>query len=577
MAPPTPPERRRLLSLLPAGLVALGLVGHGLADKAWTTFIAYQTPFAFKNPHAFAPPPLVDQVVIVVVDGLAYHASRAMPFLNELRRQGADADCRAGLPSLSLPGRAVLMTGAWQEIHGQATNFNPRPLTVEHLFQTARRKGLRTALAAGPGVHTLFGPWIDERVVYSRLDPADSHDLTKLEAELRWMGEATRALLREKNPNLFVLDFTITDNAGHDWGAASPRYQAAAQAVDEEIQRLAPEMDLRRSVLVITADHGHTPTGGHGGPEESVIHVPLVLVGGPVRPGSTGVAEQVDLAPTAAALLGIDLPASSQGRPLLEFLDLTPAARRPVLESLYQQRENFVAQYVAWVSGRPPARPRASGLARAQSIEAGLGPVEQQAQMARDRRLEDEQRSRVGALLAFLLLPVIPLAGLRALRLFSDAELSLAILAATVATLLYHWLFPVVGLDYSFSAVNRDEYLGAFFAKDMALAAAACAVTVMMASAWMERRLRGAPALALARVAWLAAAVLGYLFLVRMGFVYWRNGVFLRWHMPDQYWGFSFYLDALALTAVAFGGIALPLLAWLAARLVRLTASSPRP
>jgi hypothetical protein len=75
-------------------------------------------------------------------------------------------------------------------------------------------------------------------------------------------------------------------------------------------------------------------------------------------------------------------------------------------------------------------------------------------------------------------------------------------------------------------------------------------------------------------VAWLAAAALGYLFLVRMAIVYWRNGVFLRWHMPDQYWGFSFYLDALALMAVAFVGIALPLLAWLAARLTRVTASS---
>ena len=575
MAVPPRPARRGLLVLLPAGLIALGFLGRGLAEKAWHAFTTYQTPFAFKNPHALAPPRLVDQVVIVVVDGLAYHASRSMPFLNELRRQGADADCRAGLPSLSLPGRAVLMSGAWPEIHGQATNFNPKPLRVENLFQTARRKRLRTALGAGPGAQMLFGPWIDERVVYGRLDPADSHDLPRLEAELRWMGEATRALLREKKPNLFVLDYSITDEAGHAWGASSSQYRSAAQAVDEELQRLAPEMDLRRSVLVVTSDHGHMPTGGHGGPEEAVIHVPLVLVGGPVRPGSTGAAQQVDIAPTVAALLGIEIPASSQGRPLLELLDLTPAARRTVLESLYQQRESFVAQYVAWVSGRPAVLPRASGLTRAQSIEAGLGPVEQEAQIARDRRLDEEERSRVGALLAFLLLPVIALGALRALRLFSNAELSLGVLAAIAATLLYHGLFPILRLDYSFSAVNRDEYLGAFFAKDMALAAAACAVAVMAAAIWMERRLRPAPPVALARVAWLAAAALGYLFLVRMAIVYWRNGVFLRWHMPDQYWGFSFYLDALALTAVGFVGIALPLFAWLAARLTRVTASFP--
>ena len=562
---------RGLLVLLPAGLVALGLLGRALATRAWTSFTTYQTPFAFKNPRAIAPPRLVGQVVIVIVDGLAYHASRSMPFLNELRRQGADVDCRAGLPSLSLPGRAVMLSGSWPEIHGQATNFNPRPLTVETLFQTARRKGMRTALAAGAGAQTLFAPWIDERVVYGRLDPADSRDLPKLEAELRWMGEVTRALLREKRPDLFVLDFSITDDAGHGWGAASPQYQEAAQAVDEEIQRLAPEIDLRRSVLIVTADHGHTPRGGHGGPEESVMHVPLVLVGGPVRPGTTGVAEQIDLAPTVSTLLGIEIPASSQGRPLLDLLDLAPEARRRALESLRQQRESFVAQYVAWVSGRPPASPRASGLARAQTIEAGLGPLEQEVQLARDLRLQDEARSRLGALLAFLLLPLLVLGGLRALGLFSNAELSLGVLAALGATILYHALFPVLGLDYSFSAVNRDEYLGAFFAKDMALAAVVCAVAVMAAAAWMERRLRPAPAGALARGAWLAAAALAYLFLVRMAFVYWRNGVFLRWHMPAQNWGFSFYLDALALSAVCFAGVALPLAAWLAARLTRAT------
>jgi len=569
MASPPRSARRGLLVLLPAALLALGLSGRVVAERAWHSFTTYQTPFAFQNPGARTTPPLVDRVVVVLVDGLAYHASRSMPFLNELRRQGADADCRVGLPSLSLPGRAVLMTGAWQEIHGQATNFNPRPVPVEHLFQTARRKGLRTALSAGAGPQTLFGPWIDERVVYSRLDPADSHDLVKLEAELRWMGEATRGLLRERKPNLFLLDFTIADEAGHSWGAASREYRAAAQAVDEEIQRLAPEIDLRRSVLVITSDHGHTATGGHGGPEESVVHVPLVLVGGPVRAGTTGKAEQVDLAPTIAALLGIDIPASSQGRPLLEFLKLAPEVHRSVLDSLYQQRENFVAQYVAWVSGRAPARTVSSGSFRGQGIEAGLGPVDQQAQVAKEDRLEQEARGRIGLLIAFVLLPVIALGALRALRVFSDAELALGILAAVAAMLLYHALFRVSGLENSFSAVNRDESLGAFFLKDMALAVGACAAAVALASIWMEWRLRPAPLAALARVAWLAALVLTCLFLVRMAVVYWRHGVFLRWHMPDQYWGFGFYLDALALMAVGFVGIAMPLLAWLAARLTR--------
>src|SRR5918994_1370985 len=135
--------------LLPVALVGLGFCARGLAHSAWNALTGYQTPFALHAPEARATEPLVRQVVVVLVDGLAYHASRSMPFLNELRTRGADLECRIGLPSLSLPGREVLMSGAWQEIHGQATNFNPRPLPVEHLFLTARRRGLGTALAAG--------------------------------------------------------------------------------------------------------------------------------------------------------------------------------------------------------------------------------------------------------------------------------------------------------------------------------------------------------------------------------------------------------------------------------------------
>ena len=551
-----PAPRGPLALLLPAVLAALGLLGRGLAEGAWRAFTTYQTPFAFQNPGAITPPPLVEQVVVVLVDGLAYHASRAMPFLNELRRRGADGDCRVGLPSLSLPGRAVLMTGAWQETHGQLTNFNPRPLPVEHLFQTARRRGLRTALAAGSDPQTLFGPWIEDRLVYARLPPADTRDLAKLEAELRWMGEATRALLREKKPNLFLLDFTIADEAGHAWGAASREYQAAAAAVDEEILRMAAELDLRRTVLVVTADHGHTATGGHGGAEEPVIHVPLVLAGGPLRPGSTAQVEQVDLAPTVAALLGIEIPASSQGRPLLELFDVTPESRRAILDSVRQQRESFASQYLTWISGRPPA-------------STNVVLLEQEASRARDERLQRDERSRRGSLAALVLLPLAVLAGLWILRVFTVAELSTGVLAALGATLLYHALFPLVGLDYSFSAVNREESLGTFFAKDMALAAGAGAAAMAAVAAWMERR-RPATLFGLARASWLAAIVFGYFFLVRIAFVDWRHGIFMRWHMPEQHWGFRFYLDALALTAVGFAGVGFPLIAWLAARLVRL-------
>jgi len=141
----------------------------------------YDTPFGFANPRAITLPPLSRRVVLFLIDGLGDEPSRALPFLNELRARGVDLKCSIGLPSLSLPGRAVMVTGAWQEVHGQMTNKNPRPVRVEHIFENVRKQGLATALAAGPGTQTMFSPHVSRTVVY--VDMAETDTLEAYQAD----------------------------------------------------------------------------------------------------------------------------------------------------------------------------------------------------------------------------------------------------------------------------------------------------------------------------------------------------------------------------------------------------------
>lgn len=54
------------------------------------------------------------------------------------------------------------------------------------------------------------------------------------------------------------------DHAGHDHGSASPEYEAGFLRLDRELGGLLDRLDLTRD-LVLTADHGHSATGGHGG------------------------------------------------------------------------------------------------------------------------------------------------------------------------------------------------------------------------------------------------------------------------------------------------------------------------
>ena len=55
----------------------------------------------------------------------------------------------------------------------------------------------------------------------------------------------------------------------------------------------------------------------------------------------------------------------------------------------------------------------------------------------------------------------------------------------------------------------------------------------------------------------------------KVAVVYWRYGVILRWHMPEQYWGFGFYLDVLVVMAVGFAAPFLGALGWVAHRVAR--------
>src|SRR5262249_43944177 len=209
------------------GVVAVGTawLARVVAGRALEDFTAYDTPFAFPAVETRPGPALARQVVLVLVDGLGLAASKDLPFLNALRSRGADEDCVVGLPSLSLPGRAVMLTGAWQEVNGQTTNYHVRPLRVEHVFSEARREGMLTALAAKHNGLRLFEPAVLRPVEYPE-DPAGA-PFVVYEAALRRQAAMSRGLLEQVKgrAGFAMLELNAVDEAGHGWGGASAEYR----------------------------------------------------------------------------------------------------------------------------------------------------------------------------------------------------------------------------------------------------------------------------------------------------------------------------------------------------------------
>lgn len=315
------------------------------------------------------------QLVIVLVDGLRLDTSldeKIMPGLVGLRRQGASATMHSGQPSYSTPGYGVLMTGAWPEMSG-APAFNlPEisdytPISQDHLFAAAQRAGIKTAAAAYIYFQPLLDGYVDEG--YFATGEEDATDRLVVEKALGWV--------RSGDYGLILIHLNQVDYAGHhEGGGSSPGWNAAALRVDGLLLEIAQSLDLSRDTLVILSDHGHVNAGGHGGSEPVTVTEPFVMVGARVRPGQYADIQMVDVAPTLAAILGTNIPASAQGEPKVEMLALD-AQSAAVLPGLVLAQQRQLAERYSAAIGYPLEAARLDAASNGSDFQVLLSGAQQ--------------------------------------------------------------------------------------------------------------------------------------------------------------------------------------------------------
>lgn len=299
------------------------------------------------DPTTPPPPRLSQRVVLVIVDGLRYDTSREMPYLAELRAGGIDTEARSQYPTYSKPNYVNILTGVPPMASGVRTNRFPGYVVLDTLMDRARAAGMRTGFVSDndPMPRLFLRPREPER-------PPEIEDVNAIEegtteaagealtAELRgdfddarytpWPGgfrDAAEELLAGGD-QLVILHIALVDVAGHAYGGDSDEYRAAADTTDRVLRTVLSKLDLGHTTLVITADHGHTNRGGHGGLEPEVLRVPLILAGQGIVPGATASGALLqDISPTVARLLGFSPPGHALGRALVELMALDDEAR----------------------------------------------------------------------------------------------------------------------------------------------------------------------------------------------------------------------------------------------------------
>ena len=370
------------LTLLVLG--AIGAVQAGLAGGRFMFDLEQNHP-ALSNAAPVLPDPhtprLARRVFVVIVDGLRLDKSYELPFLDDVRRKGVDSEASSHYPTWSRPNYVSILTGVPPSASGVRTNHHSMPVALDSLMDRAHQAGLHTAMATDYDVlPRLFlrprrarDEFVKEPDRPLEIDPSDVDGALDQEAALAiqapdanlespfddaryapWPGGFSEAgdALAGGDDELVVMLLGAVDAAGHAHGGDSEEYRAAAEIADHALARALARIDLSQDAVIITADHGHTGRGGHGGVEAEVMYVPLIAAGAGIKQGATANdARLIDIAPTVSALLGMPAPGHGLGRTLVEILDLD-AQSANARKLADQQRMTVTGAIVAGAEAR---------------------------------------------------------------------------------------------------------------------------------------------------------------------------------------------------------------------------------
>lgn len=250
------------------------------------------------------------RVLLVVLDGARADVVPAVPALARLARDGAFAELEADLPTISAAQYVSLLAGATPQTSGRRSNDAVTAVGVESVADVVRRSG---------GSAAVFSDCVDW---WPQLFP---HAFDAAVASDRFDGALQ---LARSSHDLVLVHLCAFDDAGHALGAASPQYRiGAASQVELKVAALVSAWD---GAVVVTSDHGHTDSGGHGGAEPEVSRTFAIASGPGVAPFGRAKGRAVDLAATVAALMGLPAPAGSEGVALLPLLELSDSERERI-------------------------------------------------------------------------------------------------------------------------------------------------------------------------------------------------------------------------------------------------------
>ncbi|MDF2368190.1 alkaline phosphatase family protein [Sneathiella sp.] len=273
-----------------------------------------------------------NKVILIIMDGVGYQTARTQCGYLEGAVNAGLARCwkmKATPPTISASMYETIHTGLTPIAHGITGNTSLRRSIKPNIFSLCRAAGKRTAAVGHSYFYKLYvdQPWDPLRSVehhdensdiqigryysmegYGRVNPTAP-------AEIDLCGQMI--VLTEKwNPDYLLFHTCSTDSIGHFYGGDSPQYRRQTMDVDDALGRTIPILLTAGYEIMVTADHGMTAEGGHGGTEDVVCDIPFYYFGPGAGPDGLETLDQLGIAAAVLDRIGI-APADGMGASFL--------------------------------------------------------------------------------------------------------------------------------------------------------------------------------------------------------------------------------------------------------------------
>ncbi|KAB0804642.1 hypothetical protein PPYR_01612 [Photinus pyralis] len=276
--------------------------------------------------------PEVDRLVFIIIDALRWDFITQQNFPNlapAFHQHGCMHKVHVQSPTVTLPRIKALTTGRVPQFLDVVLNLVGTNKLNDSILHQAKNAG-KKIIFYGDDTWLKLYPDVFER--WEGVTSFFVNDYTEVD------NNVTSNVLNELSNSdwdIMVLHYLGLDHIGHVHGPFSPLVQPKLQEMDKVFKRIYDETKVwnKKTLVVVTGDHGMKDSGGHGGATYAETYVPFIAVGLPCVNGSI---KQIDIPATLSVLLGLELPSSSIGRPVLNML-----------VGLSQDRQLYILNYVS--------------------------------------------------------------------------------------------------------------------------------------------------------------------------------------------------------------------------------------